>query len=163
MVVLLTWRGYALHPTTHKSENLVHWRERNARSRPYLLGKPHRKLILETIRKTCESRNYELLAAHIRTTHLHVILDAPSDPAGSMGTLKLECTKALKAANLATAADRIWANYGHIRILKSPYAITKAINYVLQGQGPPMETYRETTAQDSPGSPTLTPTTQSRY
>ncbi|QOY90572.1 transposase [Paludibaculum fermentans] len=129
----------------------MRWRQRQAKSRPFLLEKPHRELILETIRKTSAATNYELLAAHIRTTHLHIILDTPSTPEQSMGDLKLACTMALKAANLADAEDRIWADYGHIRPLRSPYALTQAINYILNGQGAPMDIYR-----DEP----LTPPTQ---
>jgi REP element-mobilizing transposase RayT len=141
VVVLLTWSGYALHPTIHKSENLVRWREQNAKSRPYVLERQHRKLILETICRTCKTRNWPLLAAHIRTTHLHLILDTPTAPERSLGELKRACTKALRAASLATADDRIWANYSHIRILSSRYAITKAIDYVLNGQGAPMDSH----------------------
>ncbi|MGJ5817140.1 transposase [Paludibaculum fermentans] len=119
----------------------MRWRHQQAKSRPFLLEKPHRELILKTIRKTCEAKTYELLAAHIRTTHLHVILEAPSDPSSCMGALKLACTKALRDACLAGAEENIWAHYGHIRILDAPFAIAKAINYVLEGQGSPMETY----------------------
>ncbi|WP_407674122.1 transposase [Paludibaculum fermentans] len=139
MVVLLTWSGYGLHPTIHKSESLVRWRQQNAKSRPYVLERPHRKLILETICNACKTWNWALLAAHIRSTHLHVILDTSATPERSMGELKRACTNALKEANLATWGDRIWADYGHIRPLGSPYAINKAINYVLNGQGAPME------------------------
>ncbi|WP_321474418.1 hypothetical protein [uncultured Paludibaculum sp.] len=97
--------------------------------------------------KTCRARHWPLLAAHIRSTHLHAILETPIDPESSMGELKSECTKALKAANLAGPEDRIWADYGNIRILRSAYVIAKAIDYVLHRQGAPMETYSD--ASDS--------------
>ena len=43
---------------------------------PYLLDEPQRAIVLDTIREVCECRKWNLLAAHVRTNHVHVVVYA---------------------------------------------------------------------------------------
>ncbi|WP_321477369.1 transposase [uncultured Paludibaculum sp.] len=141
MAVLLTWSGFALHPTIHEDQALVRWRVKRAKSQPFTLEAPHRKLVMETIRTYCGKRDWLILALHIRPTHIHLVLDTHADPARAVGAVKSACTAALRAARLAGPNDRIWADYRNIRNLKTPLSIAAAVYYVLNQQGSPMEVY----------------------
>lgn len=138
---MLTWSGYALHPTIHPNAALVRWRQNQAKSPPYLLDPPRRQRILDTILAHCSKRNWLPLALHVRATHIHLILETTDDPSRVIGELKSACTKTLRAANLAGPRDRIWADNRNIRNLNTPESLTRAIDYVLNGQGPPMQIF----------------------
>ena len=47
---------------------------------PYLLTEQTRAIALIAIQTRCTNRNWTLLAAHIRTNHLHAIIDAEARP-----------------------------------------------------------------------------------
>jgi len=48
--------------------------------RPYLLSESARRLVLSSILEVCAVRGWKLLAAHIRTNHVHAVLEADAIP-----------------------------------------------------------------------------------
>ena len=137
---LLTWRTYATYPTFSR-------REGDGRSavspshEPLTLDAERREAALHSILATCRAKGWHLLAAHVRTTHIHIVLDA-QDPASFLfANLKARITRALRAANLVHGAQPVWADYRNARWLTSEEAVVRAIRYVLDCQGTPMERY----------------------
>jgi len=102
---------------------------------PFELEAAQRQLVLNAILDTCRYRNWALLAAHVRTAHVHVVVDVDVPPERIMHDLKSYSSRALNR-------DRQnWARHGSTRYLYTPESITNAVRYVLEKQGQPMATY----------------------
>src|SRR5262245_32623413 len=46
------------------------------RQEKYSLDRARRIVVLDAMRETCEHRNWALLAAHVRTNHVHAVIEA---------------------------------------------------------------------------------------
>ena len=55
---------------------------------PYILDPDSRATVLEAIQVVCSFRKWTLLAAHVRTTHVHVIVAADVPPEKVMKDFK---------------------------------------------------------------------------
>jgi REP element-mobilizing transposase RayT len=109
-----------------------------ARQVPYTLDHPRRTLVLEAIREVCQWRKWMLLAAHVRTNHVHVILDADRSPELVMNAFKAYASRALNRSGLDGPNRIRWARHGSTRYLWYSGQIGAAIGYVISGQGEPM-------------------------
>jgi len=105
----------------------------------YVLDKPRREATLAGIREGCERRNWGLIAVHVRTNHVHVVVmaDRSADPV--MIALKAYASRHL---NRIEPDCRRWTKHGSTHILWNPDAMRCAVQYVVAGQGDPMEVYR---------------------
>jgi REP element-mobilizing transposase RayT len=103
--------------------------------RSYRLGPTARQIVLESIRSVCAHRQWELLAAHVRTTHAHVVVSAPVPPEVVLHDLKAYASRAL---NKIESSCRRWTRHGSTRYLWSREDVGASIDYVVRRQGPPM-------------------------
>src|SRR5580704_7660823 len=55
---------------------------------PYGLDQARREVVLQAIQEICRHRNWDLLAAHVRTNHVHVVVGAEVPPEKVMGDSK---------------------------------------------------------------------------
>jgi len=55
---------------------------------PYILDEVSRAPVLEAIKEVCVHRGWTLLAAHVRTNHVHVLVEAENPPERIMNTFK---------------------------------------------------------------------------
>src|SRR5450432_793107 len=55
---------------------------------PYEMDESRRQSVLASIRQHCEYRHWPLLAAHVRTNHVHVILETLDPPEKTLNELK---------------------------------------------------------------------------
>jgi hypothetical protein len=62
---------------------------------PYLLDARARGAVLEAIQEVCLHRRWSLLAAHIRMTHVHAVVDAESKPENVMNAFKSYASRRL--------------------------------------------------------------------
>jgi hypothetical protein len=108
---------------------------------PYQLDLPRARVVLGAIREVCHFRSWDLLAAHARTTHVHVVADGLSDPDRTLTDLKAYASRALKRHNTETAHFKHWARGGTTRALFTKDAVNAAIRYVVHQQGEPMAVY----------------------
>ena len=58
----------------------VAWARHEMNQPPYLLDEDRRKAVLTSIVARCSNRGWHLLAAHVRTNHVHVLIDAEPKP-----------------------------------------------------------------------------------
>jgi hypothetical protein len=100
--------------------------------------------------QVCEFRGWFLYALHVRTNHLHGIVEA-DEPRRALNDWKAYATRALRAAASAGADQRVWAHAGSTRRIAAPAGLEHAIRYVLQRQGEPMETFRSVPRPDGRG------------
>jgi REP element-mobilizing transposase RayT len=109
------------------------------KEQPYLLNKPRREIVLDSIRRTCTLSGWRALAIHVRTNHVHVVLASEQSPERIMNSLKSHASRAL---NSIEPSCRRWTRHGSTRHLHRGEATQHAIAYVAAAQGHPMESYR---------------------
>jgi REP element-mobilizing transposase RayT len=106
----------------------------------YVLDPAHRAVVFKEIREVCEHRAWMLLAAPVRTNHVHVVVDSDAAPEKVMNDLKVYASRRLNDLGLDDAGGRKrWARYGSTRWLWDDRSVQEAIRYVTEGQGEPME------------------------
>ena len=86
----------------------------------------------------CSERHWSLLAAHVRTNHVHIVVEAESRPERVMNDLKSFASRCLNRAGLEEPMRKRWARHGSTRWLWKRESVSAAIRYVIDGQGDPM-------------------------
>ncbi len=107
------------------------------KERPLELEECHRQTVLRTIQDVCDFRGWTLLAAHIRSTHVHAVVNADARPEKVMLDMKAYATRALRQQ--VPCRERFWTQHGSTRYLYNEKSLAAAIEYVVNEQGPPME------------------------
>jgi REP element-mobilizing transposase RayT len=121
----------------------------NMREAPYLLDGPRRPVVLETIREVALHRRWRLLACHVRTNHVHIVVTAEAPPEKVMSDFKAYASRRLKE-RLHEAVDcKRWTQHGSTRYLWTKEQVAAAVEYVIRGQGDALAVF-ETRSGDSP-------------
>ncbi len=105
---------------------------------PYHLDRVRRDAVLDAIRQVCAHRGWILLAAHVRTTHVHAVVEAEAPPERVMSDFKVYASRRLNRMGLDTPERKRWARHGSTRWLWKPQHISAAIQYVVAEQGEAM-------------------------
>jgi REP element-mobilizing transposase RayT len=105
---------------------------------PYHLNCSEGEIVLAALHEVCCFRRWNLLAAHVRTSHVHVVAGKISDANRAIADFKAYASRAL---NLQSGPARRWAREGSTRPLRTREAIQEAIRYVVESQGKPMAVY----------------------
>jgi REP element-mobilizing transposase RayT len=105
---------------------------------PYLLDAQRRTVVLEAIREVCLHRRWTLLAAHIRSTHVHVIVEGEDRPEKIMNAFKSYSSRSL---NRIESHRKHWARHGSTRWLWKDKDVRRAIQYVVEEQGEAMAVF----------------------
>ncbi len=130
--------GTPLLPPDRQMEN----RRRNAlRQALYSLDEPRRGVVLRTIVEVCAHRSWVLHAAHVRMTHVHVVLAASQSPEKVMADLKAWSSRRLREVFGEDADQDRWTQHGSTRYLNDAKSLEAAVSYVVDGQGEPMSVY----------------------
>ena len=124
------------------SSGLARYSRRVMSQEMYSLDLARAKIVLDAIRETCRFRKWELLAAHVRTSHVHVVIDGfCGDPDSCVGDLKRYASRALHEAGREPRGRMLWARGGSTRSLRGAQAIDAAIKYVTNKQGEAIAVY----------------------
>jgi hypothetical protein len=94
-------------------------------------------LVLKAIQETCFFRRWPLLAAHVRSTHWHLVVGEITDTRGAIRDFKAYASRALNRDGVR----RWWARGGNVQVLGDSFAVQAAVRYIADGQGPPMAVY----------------------
>ena len=79
---------------------------------PYLLDSDRRTAALCALREVCLHRSWVLLAAHVRTNHVHVVVEADVRPAMAMNTFKAYASRGLNHLGSDDQDRKRWARHG---------------------------------------------------
>lgn len=109
---------------------------------PYLLDKPRREAVLQACLEVCRYRQWTLCAAHIRTTHVHLVVEAGTSPERVMTDTKAYASRKLNDSGVDGPRRKRWARHGSTRYLWNRREISAAIQYVVEEQGAPMSVYQ---------------------
>ena len=102
------------------------------------LGVEERAVVLEAIRQHAGYRGWVLHAAHVRSNHVHVVVDAAVRPEKVMTQFKGRASRAL---NRSERREGGWARHGSTRYLWETGEVDAAVEYVAHQQGPAMAVY----------------------
>jgi REP element-mobilizing transposase RayT len=109
----------------------------------YSLDQPRRAAVLACLREVCSQRGWTLLAAHVRTTHVHVIAESDEPAEQMMNAFKSYASRRLNESGWDGPGRKGWTRGGSIRRLWKRESVLAAIRYVVDGQGTPMAVYEE--------------------
>ncbi len=118
-------------------------RERARRmSRPsYALDNTRRRIVLVAIHQVCMHRKWLLIAAHVRMTHVHVVVSANVAPEIPMQAFKAYASRSLDKRE---TPNKRWTRHGSTKYLWKKEDVAGAVRYVVDGQGEPMEMFLNT-------------------
>jgi REP element-mobilizing transposase RayT len=108
---------------------------------PYNLDQLRRDAVLEAIQQVCARRSWILLAAHVRTNHVHTVVEAEAPPERIMHDFKTYASLRLNRMRLEQPDRKRWARHGSTRWLWKPRHISAAIEYVVRKQGEAMAVF----------------------
>lgn len=120
-------------------------RERALRKRlkqaAYYLDSKRRKIVIGAIIERCLQRSWDLLAAHVRTEHVHVVVEAEASPQRVCTDLKGYASRLLNNSGLDSQGRRRWTKGCSGRYLWRESDVSAAVEYVVSGQGIPMQIF----------------------
>ncbi len=118
--------------------------EANLMKQPaFVMDQARRIVVLKTIREVCNHRRWTLLAAHVRTTHVHLVAQGNAVPEKIMNDVKAYSSRRLNEAKL-DPPDRIrWTRHGSTIYLWKMDEVEAKVHYTLYEQGDQMEVYPE--------------------
>jgi hypothetical protein len=107
----------------------------------YQLDGRRQGLVMRAIEEVCTYRGWQLRAAHVRSTHVHVIVTADCLPEKVLNDFKAYSSRALNAAGIDDPGRKRWSRHGSTRYLNDEGAVAASLDYVLRGQGEPLVVY----------------------
>jgi REP element-mobilizing transposase RayT len=108
---------------------------------PYCMDRSRRETVLAALQERSAQRGWNLLAAHVRTNHVHVVVEADARPERVMNDLKSYASRSLNRAELDEPARKRRARHGSTRWLWKPANVSAAIRYVVDEQGDAMAVF----------------------
>jgi REP element-mobilizing transposase RayT len=113
---------------------LLKHEKQQQRQATYLLDPVRRRAVLDAFLDVCDYRRWTLIAAHIRSTHVHVLVESPASSATIVRDLKAYASRRLNHMQIDPQNRRRWtANYCACRVPSQ--AIDIVIDYILNRQG----------------------------
>jgi REP element-mobilizing transposase RayT len=107
----------------------------------YSMDRKRREAVLAALLERCPQHNWNLLAAHVRTNHVHLVVDGEVRPERIMNDLKSYASRCLNRLGLDEPTRKRWARHGSTRWLWEPESISAAIRYVIDEQGERMAAF----------------------
>ena len=108
---------------------------------PYHLDQTRRDAVLEAIQEVCAHRGWGLLAAHVRSNHVHTVVEAEVPPERVMSDFKAYASRHLNRMRLDEPNRKRWARHGSTRWLWKPQHVSAAMQYVVGEQGDAMSVF----------------------
>ena len=84
---------------------------------PYVLEAGRRELVLAALHEQCRQQQWVLLAAYVRTNHVHIVVDAEVQPERILNDITSYASRCLNRMNLDEPDCKRWASHGSTRWL----------------------------------------------
>ena len=158
MTYLITWVCYGSHlhgeagpidrlhnqpgaPTLPADKGRAKLERRLMDQPAYSMDHARREAALASIVERCSQNNWTLIAAHVRTNHVHVIVDAEVPPERVMNDLKSYASRILNQRGFDAPDRKRWARHGSTVRLYERANVVAAREYVLSKHGELMATF----------------------
>jgi REP element-mobilizing transposase RayT len=102
---------------------------------PYTMDAPRRAVVLSALQQVCVSRGWALLAAHVRSNHVHVVVRTDVRPEKILNAFKSYASRALNEMSVDAVGRKRWARHGSTQWLWKHEQVSAAISYVVHEQG----------------------------
>jgi REP element-mobilizing transposase RayT len=109
---------------------------------PYELDSDRRSAVLGALQEVCSHRHWNLLAAHVRTNHVHAIVEGEAPPEKVMNDFKSYASRCLNRLHPEEGDRKRWARHGSTRWLWKREQVSAALCYVVDEQGEPMALFQ---------------------
>jgi REP element-mobilizing transposase RayT len=119
-------------------EKRVRGERRAMLQEPYVLDQVGRAAVLTAIQRHCAHRGWNLLAVHVRSNHVHVVVEAEAQPEKIMNEFKSHASRELNRLGRDGPGRKRWARHGSTRWLWRDEDVRQALHYVIAEQGEPM-------------------------
>jgi REP element-mobilizing transposase RayT len=113
----------------------------NMEQPPYGMDRSRRQVVLAALQERCLQQHWTLLAAHVRTNHIHMVVETEARPERVMNDVKSYASRCLNQVGLDEPARKRWARHGSTRWLWKPEHMSAAIRYVVDEQGEAMAVF----------------------
>ncbi|MBA4191268.1 MAG: hypothetical protein C0467_25075 [Planctomycetaceae bacterium] len=117
----------------------------------YLLDAPRREVVRDAIIEECQFRSWSILALHVRSNHVHLVVISEREPEFVMRSCKATASKRLNETGLDQPDRKRWTTHGSTKYLWHEEAVAAAVNYTLHRQGDPMAVYPPESGSPGPG------------
>jgi REP element-mobilizing transposase RayT len=108
------------------------------------MDKNRRDAVLASLLERCSNSGWTLLAAHVRTNHIHLVVEAEVRPERVMNDLKSYASRCLNRLGLDAPTRKRWTRHGSTRWLWKAEDVSAAIRYVVDSQGDRMAVFERT-------------------
>jgi REP element-mobilizing transposase RayT len=108
---------------------------------PYSLDQMRRDAVLRALQVACAHRGWGLLAAHVRTSHVHAVVEAEVPPERIMNDFKAYASRCLNRMGLDEPSRKRWTRHGSTRWLWKPQHVSAAVQYAVAEQGDSMSVF----------------------
>jgi REP element-mobilizing transposase RayT len=107
----------------------------------YRLDAPRRAIVLKAILEHASHKHWSVLAIHVRSTHVHLVVNASAAAERVMVECKAYASRALNQAALDPPDCQRWSRHGSTRHLFTEDEVAEKIHYVVEEQGDAMELF----------------------
>jgi REP element-mobilizing transposase RayT len=97
---------------------------------PYILDGNRRTAVLDALREVCLNRSWSLRAAHVRSNHVHVVVEADVTPDKVMNAFKSYASRRLNCLGIDTPERKRWARHGSTRWLWKDEDVQESIHVI---------------------------------
>jgi len=112
--------------------------------RPVKLDSAQRQSVEAAVRETCTFRNWHLHVVNVRTNHVHVVVSIGGvKPEHALTAFKANATRQMRENGCWLNEQSPWAEKGSKRHLWNERSVSRAVNYVLFGQGDELPRFDE--------------------
>ncbi len=115
----------------------------------YRLDDGRRAIVLKTLLEVAAHRKWQMLAAHVRSNHLHIVVRTAEKPEKVMADFKAWASRRLREAFGEDAARDRWTQHGSTKYLWTKESVVEKLEYVVHGQGAPMAVFDYRTGNKS--------------
>jgi REP element-mobilizing transposase RayT len=106
---------------------------------PVTLDEGQRRSVEHAIRQTCELREWLLQAVNVRTNHVHLVAAiGGARPGSALNAFKANATRQMRQDGVWPHSTSPWVAGGSKRYLWNQRSISRALDYVINGQGGPI-------------------------
>ena len=115
-----------------------------------ILNAAQRETVLKSIIDTCQYNHWTLFAAHVRTNHIHIVLQSNKSAEQTMGKIKCYATRDLKKHHVELSTrNAFWGYHGSTDNIWGPEELFQRLYYTVVEQGKPMALWYDKKVYDA--------------
>ena len=116
--------------------------QKKLKHHPFILTSSDRKIVLQQLIETCDFCQWELYAAHVRTNHVHIVIEAADFAEHMMTKIKAYASRRLNKI-YGDTIKKFWSRHGSTRYIWSREFLFPAMKYVIEEQGKKMACFHQ--------------------